>query len=117
MSLPVMMRVELADPIGKYVPDPLTEVPVMPSFAAVTRPDGPVPCLGWATLLRRGNELWAELKWTTFGCEHVFKYPLETELELAYAATVKGYADRDRPGYEELERILFLVIRPATVRR
>lgn len=108
---PEMMRVELGElPLGQYMPDGRDQVPVMGSFAAVGLTAGgqPEPALAFAKLLRRGDELWAELQWTLHGREHVYKMP-DHPLELAYAATVHGTGTKGT-----LARVLFLVVRPAT---
>lgn len=108
---PEMLRVELGPDValGRYLPDGLTEVPAMASFAAVGVPGAPPePALAWAKLLRRGDEVWAELRWTLEGREHVYRMPDDVLLELAAAGVMKGTGTKC-----ELERVLFVVVRPA----
>lgn len=105
IHLPASMALEIEPRLlGDYRPEDGTEVPVMGSFIPVTRPGGgPEPTLAWAKLRLEDGGLRAGLAWLMAGREHVFRFPEDSPLELAYAAVLKPCG--------ALDRILFLVIR------
>lgn len=122
---PKEMKVEIGDelPLGEYAPDASTEVPVLVSFAQVGAAlPGPTAsrqaeALGWARLERRGAAVWALFTWGPASLEWFYRQPPDVDLELAYAATVRSRTGDPPPANNQLDRIMFLVIRPRAGRR
>lgn len=124
-SRPKEMKVEIGEelPLGDYEPEPSTEIPVFVSFmqvgAAIAGPSSSrhAEALGWARLERRGAAVWALFTWGDASLEWFFRQQPDVDLELAYAATVRSRTGDPPPADHQLDRILFLVIRPRAGRR